>query len=228
MSPARTSRPATSAADLAPGAEAPSLPRRANVSGAAEAVVLGGSAGALEVLSALLPGLGPSFTAPLIVVLHQAPDRPSLLAQVLRTRCARPVREVEDKDPVTPGTVHLAPPGYHLLIERDRHFALSVDDPVHYSRPAIDVLFESAADVYGPGLVALLLTGANEDGARGLARVQQRGGLTAVQSPDEAQVRTMPEAALRLIRPDRVLRSEEMASFLNQLGASAGASEEKS
>src|SRR5690348_5872970 len=131
----------------------------------AEAVVLRGSAGALEALGIILPALAEDFEPPLVIVLHLAADKPSYLAKLLADRCRLAVREVEDKSPVLPHTVHVAPPGYHVLIERHRHFALSVDEPVHFSRPAIDVLFESAAEVYGPALAGVLLTGANEDGA---------------------------------------------------------------
>jgi two-component system chemotaxis response regulator CheB len=184
----------------------------------AEAIVIGGSAGALEALSVILPALSPALEPPIALVLHLAGDKPSYLAEVLSARSPLAVREVEDKSPILPRTIHVAPPGYHLLVERSGHFALSVDEPVLFCRPAIDVLFESAADVYRSRLVAVLLTGANEDGARGLARVKARGGTTIVQSPDEAQVRTMPEAALRLGAADHVLGLGGIAPLLNSLG----------
>jgi len=185
----------------------------------AEAIVIGGSAGALEALSTILPALSPTLEVPVALVLHLAGDKPSYLAQVLSARCTLAVREVEDKSPILPRTIHVAPPGYHLLVERGGHFALSVDPPVHFCRPAIDVLFESAADAYQARLVAVLLTGANEDGALGMARVKERGGTTIVQSPAEAQVRTMPEAALRLGVADHVLPVAGIAPLLNSLSA---------
>jgi two-component system chemotaxis response regulator CheB len=116
-----------------------------------------------------------------------------------------PVLEAHDKTRVEAGTLYFAAPGYHLSVEQDRSFSLSLEARVHYSRPAIDFLFESAADAYGPALAAMLLTGANQDGARGLAQVKRRGGLTIVQDPDEAQVATMPLAALDMHQPDHIL-----------------------
>jgi two-component system, chemotaxis family, protein-glutamate methylesterase/glutaminase len=145
------------------------------------------------------------------------PSKPSHLAQVLGLHSALVVKEAEDKEPLMPCTVYLAPPNYHLLLEEQGHFSLSADDPVLYSRPAIDVLFDSAADAFGPALVGLLLTGASEDGARGLARIQRAGGLTLVQSPKTAAVPVMPEAALRLFSPDHVLPLDEIGPFLTRL-----------
>jgi two-component system chemotaxis response regulator CheB len=132
-------------------------------------------------------------------------------------RCALPVKEAEDKEPLAPSTVYVAPPNYHLLLETQGYFSLSVDDPVLFSRPAIDVLFESAADAFGRSLLGLLLTGASEDGARGLCRIQQAGGLTLVQAPSTAAVRIMPEAALRLSAPSHVLPLNEIGPFLARL-----------
>jgi two-component system, chemotaxis family, protein-glutamate methylesterase/glutaminase len=183
-------------------------------SAAIAAIVIGGSAGALEALFEMMPGLPTAFRLPIALVVHLPPDRPSLLARVLASKCALAVRDAEDKHPLTPGTVHVAVPNYHLLIERSGVFSLSVDDPVHYSRPAIDVLFESAADAYGPALAGVLLSGANADGARGLARIEACGGITAVQSPASALARTMPDAALRLAKPHHVLAPAELGAFL--------------
>jgi len=182
-----------------------------------EAIVAGGSAGALGVLGSVLPVLPAGFSIPVAVVLHVLPGKPSYLAGVLAARCSLAVKEAEDKELLTPGTIYLAPPNYHLLIEKDHSLSLSVDEPVHYSRPSIDVLFESAADAYGEALAAVLLTGANKDGARGLARIKAAGGTTVVQSPETALMRMMPDAALRLAQPDRVLPPEEIGSFLARL-----------
>jgi two-component system chemotaxis response regulator CheB len=183
-----------------------------------EAIVAGGSAGALEVLVSVLPALPAGFRIPVALVLHLLPDKPSYLAEVLASRCSLAVKEAEDKEPLAPATIYLAPPNYHLLIEKDRSFSLSIDEPVHFSRPAIDVLFETAADAYGHALAAVLFTGANEDGARGLARIKKLGGMTLVQAPETAFVRTMPEAALRLAEPDRILPPAEIGPFLARLG----------
>jgi two-component system chemotaxis response regulator CheB len=182
-----------------------------------EAIVAGGSAGALEALLAILPALPAGFRIPIALVLHVLPDKPSHLATVLGAKCRLAVKEAEDKELIAPATIYVAPPNYHLLVEKSRCFSLSVDEPVHFSRPAIDVLFESAADAYGESLAAVLLTGANDDGARGLARIKERGGTTVVQSPDTALVRIMPDAALRLATPDRVLPPAAIGPFLARL-----------
>ena len=169
------------------------------------AVVMGASAGGVEALLAVLGGLPRGYRLPVIVVLHMPDDRNSVLVEVLAQRLAVPVTEAVDKLPVAPGTVHVAPPGYHLLVERGATLALNCDAPVHYSRPSINLLFESAADAWGPALAGILLTGANEDGAGGLARIQAAGGYTVVQDPAEAQARTMPLAALATHTPHAVL-----------------------
>jgi two-component system chemotaxis response regulator CheB len=182
-----------------------------------EAVVIGGSAGALDVLAVILPALPRDLPAPLVLVLHVPPTRPSCLPEVLGARCELRVKEAEDKEPLAAGTLYVAPPNYHLLLEATRCLSLSIDDPVHFSRPAIDVLFETAADAYGPATVGVLLTGASEDGARGLARIAKRGGTTIVQAPETAVARTMPEAALRLHQAGYVLPAAEIGPCLVRL-----------
>lgn len=183
------------------------------------AVVIGGSAGSVEALSVLLPALPAGLQAAVLVVLHLPRNRPSLLCNIFRSRCALPLREAEDKEPIVPGTVYFAPPDYHLLVDDGPALALSVDAPVHYSRPSIDVLFESAADAYGSGLIGMLLSGANQDGARGLATIEARGGMAVVQEPDSAGVRTMPESALARTTAARILTPLQMATFLTALHA---------
>lgn len=170
-----------------------------------EAIVIGASAGGVEALLSILSPLRDGFVLPIIVVLHLPDERRSHLVDVFARRVAMRVQEACDKTPIEAGTLYFAMPGYHLSVERDRTFSLSLEDRVHYSRPAIDFLFESAADAYGPTLVAVLLTGANRDGASGMAQVKHRGGLTIVQDPDEAQVATMPLAALDTHQPDHIL-----------------------
>ena len=162
-----------------------------------DAVAIGASAGGVEVLSVLLSALPASCRASFFIVMHIPRERPSLLADVFNARCALPVREAEDKEPVQPGTVYFAPPDYHLLLDRGPALALSSDEPVHFSRPSIDVLFDSAADIYGERLLGLILTGANQDGAEGLAAVGRAGGRTVVQEPSGAAVPFLPEAALQ-------------------------------
>ena len=170
-----------------------------------EALIIAGSAGGVDALLHLLPQLPPRFSLPVICILHVPGDRESRLAELFDARLLAPVREAHDKLPVAGYTVYFAPSGYHLSIERDRAFSLSCEAPVHFARPAIDVLLESAADAYGSGLAAILLTGANADGAAGMARVHQRGGLTVVQDPADAQAPTMPESAIKRCPPDLVL-----------------------
>ncbi len=179
-----------------------------------EAVVIGGSAGGVEALSLVLPGIPAASPASFTVVLHLPRDRPSLLVEVFARKCSAAVREAEDKEPVAPGTIYFAPTDYHLLIDDGPQLALSADDPVHHSRPSIDVLFESAAQVYGPRLLGIILTGANEDGAAGLAAIHRSGGVTVVQEPATAHSPQMVMAALKAVPSSRVLSLEHIALLL--------------
>jgi two-component system chemotaxis response regulator CheB len=195
--------------------------RRGAVPPPVELIAIGASAGGVDALMRLLAVLGPGFAPAIAVVLHIPEDRRSRLVEVFSHHCALPVREAADKAPIQPGTVHFAGPGYHLSVERDRTFSLSCEPPVHYSRPSIDLLLESAAESFGPSCAAVLLTGASEDGAVGLCRVGERGGLTAVQSPAEAQVPVMPAAALARCAPDFVLPLAGIGRLLAALSAPA-------
>lgn len=182
-----------------------------------EAVVVGASAGGIEALNRLLPMLPAAFHPPLIVVLHLRPDTPSLLPELFGRRCALTVREAEDKMPVGPGHLYLAPPDYHLLVERDPNgtrLALSVDPPERFSRPSIDVLFESAAYVWRDRLLGILLSGANDDGARGLEVIRAAGGRAWVQAPDTAAADIMPAQAIARGAVDEVLTIEAIGSRL--------------
>jgi two-component system, chemotaxis family, protein-glutamate methylesterase/glutaminase len=189
------------------------------ISPPAEAIVIGGSAGAFEALSALLPGLAPDYPLPILIVVHLPPDRTSLFAELFRARCKIGVREAEDKEPIEPGVAYFAPPDYHLLVETDRRLSLSGEEPVLYSRPSIDVLFESAADAYGSGLIGVLLTGANSDGAGGLKTVVEAGGVAIVQSPKGAYAPAMPEAAIAACPEAHILSLNEIALYLREVGA---------
>jgi two-component system chemotaxis response regulator CheB len=182
-----------------------------------DAVVIGASAGGVEALSEILPALPASLRPALLIVLHLPRERPSLLVEIFANRCALPVREATDKEPVEPGTVYFAPPDYHMLVEKSRQIALSTDEPVHYSRPSIDVLFESAADVYADRLLGIILTGANADGAAGLHAVHRAGGTTVVQRPDSAKVPLMVVSALQRNPADFVLSLPEIAGLLKGL-----------
>ena len=182
----------------------------------ADAMVIGASAGGVQALQQLLAALPAGFVPAVLVVLHLPAGRPSAVVDIMDRRCALPVHEALDKQPLAPGTVVFAPPDYHLLVEPDRTLALSVDPPVLHSRPAIDPLFESAAAVFGPRLLALLLTGASHDGSAGVAAVRRTGGRVWVQDPAEAQVATMPAAALAGAGADDVMDLATMAGRLAQ------------
>ena len=181
------------------------------------AVAIGASAGGVQALSELLPALSRESQAAVFVVLHLPRDRPSLLVDVFSQKCALAVREAEDKEPVIPGTVYFAPPNYHLLVDAGPQLALSADDLVNHSRPSIDVLFESAAQVYREHLLGIILSGANEDGAEGLAAVHDAGGLTVVQEPQTAQSSAMILSALERQPVDLVLDLPGIAKLLQRL-----------
>ena len=182
--------------------------------GRVEAVVIGTSAGGIGALGVLLPALPATTPFPIVVVVHLPPREPSPLVGVFASRCAIRIREVRDKEPAAGGVVWFAPPNYHLLIETDRTFALSIDAPVNHSRPSIDALFESAATAYGPALLAVVLTGASEDGADGAAAVRDAGGIVLVQDPETAEMSLMPRAALARARPHAVGTVQEIAAVL--------------
>ena len=187
------------------------------MSSALEAVVMGASAGAVDALLQLLPALPAAYPLPIVIVVHLPPDKQSVLAELFHTKCSVTVREVEDKEPLEGGTVYIAPPNYHVLVEQNRTLSLSNEEAVHYSRPSIDVLFESAADAYGAGLVGILLTGANDDGASGLKIIALAGGTVAVQRPDTAAHPTMPQAGLKKCPNALVLSLSELAAMLQKV-----------
>jgi two-component system chemotaxis response regulator CheB len=182
------------------------------------AIVIGASAGAIQALSHLLPALPADYAVPVLVVVHVPPGR-SDIAPLFQSRCRVAVKEAEDKEPILPGVVYFGPPDYHLMVEADRTVSLSVDEPVLFSRPSIDVLFESAADVYGEGLLGVILTGANEDGAAGLRAVAAAGGAALVENPAEAFAAAMPSAALAKCNQARSMSLDEIAAYLVSLGA---------
>lgn len=177
-------------------------------------VAIGASAGGVEALGLLLPALPADFKAAVIVVLHIVADRESLLTQIFRERCALPVSEATDKAPVLGGNIYFAPPDYHLQVEADGSFSLSMDDPVNYSRPSIDVLFESVAWSAEARALGILLTGANADGAAGLAAIRAAGGMTWVQDPATAFAQAMPLAAIALDAAETILTIPAMARRL--------------
>ena len=178
-----------------------------------EIIVVGTSWGGLSALHQLIAGLPRDFAIPVVAVQHRHRQSGQMLTSLLQDRTSLGVCEVEDKAPIRAGNVYIAPPDYHLLIDRG-FFSLSTDEPVHYSRPSIDVTFVSAADAYGRRTVGVVLTGANEDGALGLKRIADRGGYAIVQDPQTAEGSAMPRAALRAVPKAHVIPLDRIASHL--------------
>ena len=179
-------------------------------------VVVGASYGGLAALQILLADLSPEFPLPVVIVHHRKKDGDDGLCEYLKKRSRLPLLEPDDKEKVEPGRVYLAPRDYHLLIE-ESIFALSTESPVAYARPSIDVLFESAADVYRERVIGVILTGSNRDGAKGLTKIKALGGMAVVQQPETAESRAMPEAAIAATQVDRILPLPAIAPFLNEL-----------
>lgn len=180
-------------------------------------LVIGGSAGGLDVLLKLLPELDKSWPLSMIVVLHRKNDNDTLLTQLLSAKTVLPVKEAEEKDVLMPGVIYVTPPDYHLLIEPDGSLTLDDSEKVHYSRPSIDVTFSSAAEVFGSKMYCLLLSGANMDGAGGLIAARASGAYTIVQDPNDAEVSFMPKHALNSTAVDKVLTVAEIVSFITSL-----------
>jgi two-component system, chemotaxis family, protein-glutamate methylesterase/glutaminase len=182
-----------------------------------ELICVGASWGGLDAVGRLLADLRAGIDQPVVVAQHRhVSSTPGGLADLLRLRVKRPVLDAEDKMPIERGKVYIAPADYHLLVENGS-FALSVDERVQFARPSIDVLFESASYAYGPGVIGIILTGANEDGAAGLATIKQRGGVAIVQDPAGAARSAMPEAAIAATVADAVLPLEEIGAFVYDL-----------
>jgi two-component system chemotaxis response regulator CheB len=183
-------------------------------------IMIGGSAGSLQVIMKLLPDLRLFLPVTIVIVLHRKPSHDETLVSLLSTKTSWPVREAEEKEPILPGHIYIAPPDYHLLVESDHTFSLDVSEKVNYSRPSIDITFESAAEVYGPALLAILLSGANADGQQGMHNIKAAGGTCIVQHPASAEVAYMPMQAIGNVEIDAILHAEELAPFLNKLFAS--------
>ena len=183
-------------------------------------IAVGVSLGGLRALETVLGGLPVDFQTPVAIVQHRAADAGSLLAQILRQHCALPIMDTQDKEAILPGRIYLAPPDYHLLVDGGS-FALTVEAPVTYARPSIDVLFESAAVAYGANTVGVVMTGANHDGAHGAERIKARGGTVIVESPSTAECPIMPLAAIRATQPDFIESLPEIAPLLVRICHSA-------
>ncbi|GAB2586757.1 chemotaxis protein CheB [Dyella jejuensis] len=181
------------------------------------ALVIGCSAGGVDALKAVIGGLDGRLRQAILVCCHSRSDSMSLLCEVLARVSALPVVEAAERHSVQSGVVQLAPSGYHLLVENDLHFALSIDPRVNYARPSIDVMFHSAAEAWRETLVGVVLTGGNADGADGLRRIRQLGGLAVVQSPADAEAPAMPQAALDAAGADHCVALADIAPLLNRL-----------
>lgn len=179
-----------------------------------QAIVMGASSGGLEAFITILNKLPTSFKLPILIAQHLHQKSDSLLVDILSQKTSLKVKEAEDKEPVKSNTIYIAPPGYHLLVEPDRTLSLSIDDLINFSRPSIDVLFESAAFTFKDSLIGILLTGANEDGARGLETIYKNGGLVVVQDPEEAVMNTMPSAGLKYTKTQNVFKLNQIADFI--------------
>lgn len=182
-----------------------------------EALIIGGSAGSLEVLLKTLPALRTDLSFPIVIVIHRKHGTDSLLPDLLSSRTKLRVKEVEEKEPLLAGTIYIAPSDYHLLIEQDHSFSLDYSEKINFSRPAIDATYQTAAEVYGGRLAGILLSGSNSDGVNGLKTIKAWGGLAAVQDPETAQVSYMPQQALLNVKIDHILNAETMGEFINSL-----------
>ncbi|MFT2010709.1 chemotaxis protein CheB [Pontibacter sp. 13R65] len=177
-------------------------------------VVMGGSWGGIQASLKILQGLPSGFALPVVLVLHRLRNTESELQHIYEKKVKLQVQEIDEKKPLLPGHVHLAPANYHVLVEKDKTFSLDVSDLENYSRPSIDVTFMSAADVMGKQLIGILLSGASRDGSVGLKYIHDKGGLTIVQDPAEAEVSTMPESAIKLIPGCSVMGLGRIQEFL--------------
>jgi two-component system chemotaxis response regulator CheB len=182
-----------------------------------ELVVIGTSAGGLNALQVILSGLSPEFNLPIVIVQHRLPVAEEFMVFALQESCLLKVKEADHGDWLESGRVYLAPANYHLLVERDKHLSLSIDDKVCYSRPSIDVLFETAVDAYEQHLIAIILTGANQDGTEGMVKIKEKGGLTIAQDPQTAEVHIMPHSPIARGVVDKVLSLDEIAHYLNRI-----------
>jgi len=182
-----------------------------------EAIVVGSSAGGINALSTILAMLPREFPLPIIIVQHLHPNSESYLAQILGTKCELDVKQADEKETIANGVVYIAPPNYHLLIEEDRSFSLSIEAPVNFSRPSVDVLFETAIYAYRNKLIGIVLTGANNDGSKGLQKIKQMGGHVIVQEPATAEADVMPKSAIAVTEVDKILPLKQIGSYLLQL-----------
>ncbi|HVU56272.1 MAG TPA: chemotaxis protein CheB [Puia sp.] len=183
----------------------------------AKLIIIGGSAGSLQVILGIIPAIGPSFPLPVLILVHRNVGFESNLEELFSSRTRASIKEVEEKEPILPGTIYIAPADYHVLIEEDQTFSLDYSERVNFSRPSIDVTFRCAADVYGKELVCVLLSGGNADGVEGLEYVKTKSGIAVVQDPATAEVPYMPQHAVNRVAVDFIVPAEEMPAFIKGL-----------
>lgn len=177
-------------------------------------VIIGGSAGSLNALMQILPELSALNSFALVIVLHRRGTDDMTLEELIKIKTEVPVKIIEDKEPLVPGFLYVAPSNYHLLFEKEETMSLDTSEKVNYSRPSIDVTFESAAEIYGDSLIGILLSGSNADGTEGLKTIQKAGGIIIVQDPDSADMPFMPNNAILNTTPDFILNTDEILKFI--------------
>ena len=182
---------------------------------AVRVVAIGGSAGSLQIVLKIVPLLSPGMNVCVILVMHRKSNEDNVLSDVISARTGLRVREIEDKDAIEAGVIFLAPPDYHVLLEKDGTFTLDDSEKVHFSRPSIDVTFESVAEVCRENLICVLLSGANSDGAEGLRTARALGATIVIQDPDTADVPYMPKQAMEIVEPDMLLSESNLIDFVD-------------
>jgi two-component system chemotaxis response regulator CheB len=182
-----------------------------------EAIVIGLSSGGLKALKFIFSALPANFSLPIIIVQHISPRSDNQWITLLNDKSNLNIKEADEKEKIEKGNVYIAPPNYHLMIERNKTFSLTIDERVNYARPSIDVLFESAAEAYKNKLIGVILTGSNSDGANGIKRIKEYGGLAIIQNPETAESSYMPASAIAAIQPDSILALEDIAVLLIKL-----------
>ena len=182
-----------------------------------DAIVVGVSSGGLNAMKIMFSLLPREFSIPIVIVQHIGAQSENIWVQLLKDKCKLEIKEADEKEIIEIGKIYIAPPNYHLLIEQDKTFTLTVDERVNYARPSIDVLFETAAEAYQNRLVGIVLTGSNNDGSKGLKRIKEYGGLTIVQQPDTAESSFMPASAIATVQPDYILPLEAIINLLIEI-----------
>jgi len=179
-----------------------------------EAIVIGVSSGGMNAMKILFSSLPMNFSIPIIIVQHISPRSDNQWIKLLNDKSNLHIKEADEKEKIEPGNIYISPPNYHLMIEKDKTFSLTIDERVNYARPSIDVLFESATEAYKNNLIGVVLTGSNNDGTKGIKRIQERGGLTIIQNPETAESSYMPASAIAAIKPDYILSLEDITELL--------------